>query len=62
MNAEGVNEGNLVLTQAINVVRTGGGIGVIGVYVPEDAGESLNAVLFMGTRKIDELQVALLQL
>jgi threonine dehydrogenase-like Zn-dependent dehydrogenase len=38
VNAEGVNEGNLVLTQAIHVVRTGGGIGVIGVYVPEDAG------------------------
>ncbi|PMD58295.1 putative S-glutathione dehydrogenase, partial [Hyaloscypha bicolor E] len=38
VNAEGVNEGNLVLTQAINVVRAGGGIGVIGVYIPEDAG------------------------
>jgi threonine dehydrogenase-like Zn-dependent dehydrogenase len=39
VNAEGVNEGNLVLTQAINVVRAGGGIGVIGVYIPEDAGK-----------------------
>jgi threonine dehydrogenase-like Zn-dependent dehydrogenase len=39
VNAEGINEGNLVLTQAIHVVRTGGGIGVIGIYIPEDAGK-----------------------
>ncbi|KAH8784305.1 putative S-glutathione dehydrogenase [Hyaloscypha finlandica] len=44
VNAKGVNEGNLVLTQAINVVRTGGGIGVIGVYIPEDAGGATPAL------------------
>ena len=37
VDANGKNVGNLVLTQAINVVRTGGGVGAIGVYVPEDA-------------------------
>ncbi|CZS92769.1 hypothetical protein WAI453_006574 [Rhynchosporium graminicola] len=36
VDAKGKNVGNLVLTQAINVVRVGGGIGVIGVYLPQD--------------------------
>ena len=40
MNAEGVNVGNTVIVNAINVTRAGGGIGVIGVYSPEDAGKS----------------------
>ncbi|KAG0652516.1 putative zinc-type alcohol dehydrogenase [Hyphodiscus hymeniophilus] len=38
VNAEGVNIGNTVIVNAINVTRSGGGIGVIGVYSPEDAG------------------------
>jgi threonine dehydrogenase-like Zn-dependent dehydrogenase len=40
INAEGVNVGNIVLTQAINVARNGGGIGVVGIYVPFDAGKT----------------------
>jgi threonine dehydrogenase-like Zn-dependent dehydrogenase len=36
VNAKGVSVENTVITQAINVVRTGGGIGVIGVYIPSD--------------------------
>jgi threonine dehydrogenase-like Zn-dependent dehydrogenase len=36
VDAKGVSVENLVLTQAINVVRTGGGIGVIVVYIPMD--------------------------
>ena len=40
VNAEGVNIGNTVIVNAINVTRSGGGIGVIGVYSTEDAGES----------------------
>ncbi|KAG4440731.1 hypothetical protein IFR05_003775 [Cadophora sp. M221] len=36
VDAKGKNVGNIVLTQAINVVRAGGGIGVIGVYLPQD--------------------------
>ncbi|KAH8592309.1 putative S-glutathione dehydrogenase [Bisporella sp. PMI_857] len=38
VNAEGVNVGNTVIVQAINVTRQGGGIGVIGAYLPVDAG------------------------
>lgn len=40
VNAEGVNVENTVITQAINVTRTNGGIGLIGVYSPVDAGMS----------------------
>lgn len=38
VNAEGVNIGNIVISQAIDVTREGGGIGVIGVYSPIDPG------------------------
>jgi hypothetical protein len=38
---KGVNVENLVLTQTINVVRTGGGIGVTGVYIPTDPRKSI---------------------
>ncbi|KAH9205911.1 hypothetical protein DL95DRAFT_375740 [Leptodontidium sp. 2 PMI_412] len=40
VDAKGKNVGNIVLTQAINVVRSGGGIGVIGVYLPQDPRKS----------------------
>lgn len=46
VNAEGVNIGNTVLTQAINVARVGGGIGIIGVYSPEDPREFAKILLF----------------
>ncbi|KAG4421294.1 hypothetical protein IFR04_005596 [Cadophora malorum] len=36
VDAKGKNVGNLVLTQAVHVTRSGGGIGVIGVYLPQD--------------------------
>ena len=36
VDASGKNVVNEVLTNAINVVGTGGGIGVIGVYIPGD--------------------------
>ncbi|KAK0106196.1 hypothetical protein ONS96_003841 [Cadophora gregata f. sp. sojae] len=36
VDAKGKNVGNLVLTQAIQVTRVAGGIGVIGVYSPSD--------------------------
>lgn len=45
VNAKGVNVGNIVLTQAIKVVRTGGGIGVIGVYLPDDPRKFLPIIL-----------------
>lgn len=34
IDAKGKNVEAIVLTQAVRVTRTGGGIGVIGVYVP----------------------------
>jgi threonine dehydrogenase-like Zn-dependent dehydrogenase len=39
INAEGENVENLLVTQAINVTRAGGGIGLIGVYPPVDIGK-----------------------
>ena len=39
VDANGKNVENLVLTQAVNVTRTGGGLGIIGVYIPADASE-----------------------
>lgn len=36
VNAEGVNVGNLTATQAINVTKIGGGIGLVGVFSPTD--------------------------
>jgi threonine dehydrogenase-like Zn-dependent dehydrogenase len=38
VNAEGENVGNLVYSQAITVTRVGGGIGLIGGYLPDDPG------------------------
>jgi threonine dehydrogenase-like Zn-dependent dehydrogenase len=40
VNAEGMNVGNTVITEAIAVTRNGGGIGLIGVYSPIDNGRS----------------------
>lgn len=37
VNADGKNIENLVLTQAVNITRTGGGLGIIGVYTPKDS-------------------------
>ena len=39
VDATGTNVGNLVLTWAINVTRVLGGIGFIGVYIPDDLSE-----------------------
>jgi threonine dehydrogenase-like Zn-dependent dehydrogenase len=39
VNAEGVEVGNLVYTQAVNVTRVGGGIGLIGGFLPDDPGK-----------------------
>lgn len=47
VNAEGVNVGNIVITNAINVTRAGGGIGVIGVYSTTDPGKSLYKTKFV---------------
>lgn len=41
VNAEGMNVGNLVYSQAINVTRAGGGIGLIGGFLPDDPGKLL---------------------
>ena len=39
INADGDNVENLLITQAINVTRSGGGIGLIGVYTTTDIGK-----------------------
>ncbi len=36
VNAEGVNVENLVISQAVNLTKAGGGIGLIGVYLTSD--------------------------
>lgn len=38
INAKGENVENLLITQAIKVTGTGGGIGLIGVYTSNDNG------------------------
>ncbi|KAK0101788.1 hypothetical protein ONS95_006938 [Cadophora gregata] len=43
VDAKGKNVGNLVLTQAIQVTRVAGGIGVIGVYSPSDPRKYLSS-------------------
>jgi threonine dehydrogenase-like Zn-dependent dehydrogenase len=40
ITAEGENVENLIITQAIDVTRFGGGIGLIGVYTSNDLGMS----------------------
>lgn len=40
VDAHGKEGGSQVLTQAIHLVRQGGGIGVIGVYLPTDLRKS----------------------
>ena len=55
VDASGKNVPNEVLTNAINVVKPGGGIGVIGAYIPNDPGETL--LLFCETLFEVELKV-----
>jgi hypothetical protein len=40
VNAKGESVGNIVLIQAVAVTRIGGGIGLIGGFVPEDPGKT----------------------
>jgi threonine dehydrogenase-like Zn-dependent dehydrogenase len=39
VNAKGENVGNIVLIQAVAVTRIGGGIGLIGGFVPDNLGK-----------------------
>jgi threonine dehydrogenase-like Zn-dependent dehydrogenase len=40
IDAKGDNVENTVITWAVNLTRAGGGIGLIGVYTPDDIGKS----------------------
>jgi threonine dehydrogenase-like Zn-dependent dehydrogenase len=44
VNAKGENIGNIVLIQAVAVTRIGGGIGLIGGFVPEEPGKTQHSV------------------
>lgn len=45
INAEGDNVENLIITQAVEVTRSGGGIGLIGVYTSNDLSRAIDIVI-----------------
>jgi threonine dehydrogenase-like Zn-dependent dehydrogenase len=52
VNTEGKNLGKLVYTQAINVTRVGGGIGLVGGFFPDDPGKSFLRKRLLLERKL----------